>query len=80
MPTERLDSSFGEAATDVAHRFTISDLEDATKNFEKKVGSGGFGIVYYGKLKDGKKITGKVLTSSSYPETRIFERGNFSRD
>lgn len=68
----RLVSSFGDTATEAAQCFTLSDLEDATKKFERKVGSGGFGVVYYGKLKDGKEIAVKVLTSNSYQGKREF--------
>ncbi|CAK9154583.1 unnamed protein product [Ilex paraguariensis] len=72
MPAQRFVSSLGDAATEAAHCFTLSELEEATNNFEKKVGSGGFGVVYYGKLKDGKEIAVKVLTSNSYQGKREF--------
>ncbi|CAK9163321.1 unnamed protein product [Ilex paraguariensis] len=72
MSTQRLVFSLGKSATEAAHCFTLSELEDATKNFEKKIGSGGFGVVYYGKLKDGKEIAVKVLTSNSYQGKREF--------
>ncbi|KAK3016665.1 hypothetical protein RJ639_006760 [Escallonia herrerae] len=72
MHAQRLVSTLGGAATEAAHCFTLSDLEDATKKFEKKVGSGGFGVVYYGKLKDGKEIAVKVLTSNSFQGRREF--------
>lgn len=61
-----------DAPAEAAHCFTLSDIEDATKMFEKKIGSGGFGVVYYGKLKDGKEIAVKVLTSNSYQGKREF--------
>lgn len=52
-------------ATEAAQSFTLSELRSATKNFEKKVGSGGFGTVYYGKLHDGKEIAVKLLENSN---------------
>ncbi|PHU28631.1 hypothetical protein BC332_00724 [Capsicum chinense] len=55
LPPQRFVSSLEDPATEVAHCFTLAELEEATKDFEKKVGSGGFGVVYYGKLKDGKE-------------------------
>ncbi|KAL6998256.1 DNA helicase [Sarracenia purpurea var. burkii] len=72
MPVQRLVSSLGDAAKEAAHCFTLSEIEDATRKFERKVGSGGFGVVYYGKLKDGKEIAVKVLTSNSYQGKREF--------
>ncbi|KAL2509389.1 Leucine-rich repeat protein kinase family protein [Forsythia ovata] len=67
-----LVSSFDGAGTEAAHCFTLSELEDATNNFERKVGSGGFGVVYYGKLKHGKEIAVKVLANDSFQGKREF--------
>lgn len=50
----------------------MSEIEDATGKFQKRIGSGGFGIVYYGKLKDGKEIAVKVLTNDSFQGIREF--------
>lgn len=72
MPSQRLVSSLGDAAKEAAHCFTLSEIEDATRQFERKIGSGGFGIVYYGKTNDGKEIAVKVLTSNSYQGKREF--------
>ncbi|KAL7170046.1 hypothetical protein ACSBR2_034988 [Camellia fascicularis] len=68
VPAQRLVSSLGDAA----HCFTFSEIEDATNKFERKVGSGGFGVVYYGKLIDGREIAVKVLASNSYFGKREF--------
>ncbi|KAL3358438.1 hypothetical protein AABB24_015519 [Solanum stoloniferum] len=72
LPPQRFVSSLGDAATEAAHCFTLAELEEATKNFERKVGSGGFGVVYYGKLKDGKEIAVKLLTNNSFQGKREF--------
>ncbi|GAY52362.1 hypothetical protein CUMW_141190 [Citrus unshiu] len=72
LPVQRPVSSLNDAPAEAAHCFTLSDIEDATKMLEKKIGSGGFGVVYYGKLKDGKEIAVKVLTSNSYQGKREF--------
>ncbi|EXC16282.1 putative LRR receptor-like serine/threonine-protein kinase [Morus notabilis] len=53
-----------DAPAEAAHCFTFTEIENATNNFEKKIGSGGFGVVYYGKLKDGKEIAVKVTLLS----------------
>ncbi|KAK2405270.1 LEAF RUST 10 DISEASE-RESISTANCE LOCUS RECEPTOR-LIKE PROTEIN KINASE 1.1 [Trifolium repens] len=38
--------------------FSYKELEEATNNFDhaNQLGSGGFGIVYYGKLRDGREV------------------------
>ncbi|XP_050374239.1 LEAF RUST 10 DISEASE-RESISTANCE LOCUS RECEPTOR-LIKE PROTEIN KINASE-like 1.1 isoform X2 [Argentina anserina] len=43
--------------------FTYKELEEATNHFdcEKEIGDGGFGIVYHGKLKDGREVAVKRL-------------------
>ncbi|XP_019160159.1 PREDICTED: LEAF RUST 10 DISEASE-RESISTANCE LOCUS RECEPTOR-LIKE PROTEIN KINASE-like 1.2 isoform X2 [Ipomoea nil] len=43
--------------------FSYSELEEATNNFDpsKELGDGGFGTVYYGKLRDGREVAVKRL-------------------
>lgn len=72
MPSKRFVSLLGDTATEAAHCFTLSELQEATRNFERMVGSGGFGVVYYGKLKDGKEIAVKCLTNDSFQGKREF--------
>ncbi|KAJ4851278.1 hypothetical protein Tsubulata_019971 [Turnera subulata] len=47
--------------------FELNTLREATENFcnEYKLGQGGFGPVYKGKLRDGREIAVKRLSSSS---------------
>ncbi|XP_039034540.1 probable LRR receptor-like serine/threonine-protein kinase At1g67720 [Hibiscus syriacus] len=49
----------------VAYCISLSDLEEATNNFSKKIGEGSFGSVYYGQLKDGKEVAVKTMGDSS---------------
>ncbi|KAL9328899.1 hypothetical protein ACSQ67_003902 [Phaseolus vulgaris] len=44
---------------------TLSELQEATENFSKKIGKGSFGSVYYGKMRDGKEIAVKSMSESS---------------
>ena len=72
QPAQRIVSSLNDAAAEAANCFTLSEIEDATRKFEKKIGSGGFGVVYYGKTQDGKEIAVKVLINNSYQGKREF--------
>ncbi|RLN21862.1 hypothetical protein C2845_PM07G35600 [Panicum miliaceum] len=65
-------SQHREIATETAHPYRLSELEVATNNFASRIGSGGFGIVYYGKLSDGKEIAVKVPTNDSYQGKKQF--------
>ncbi|CAN6814336.1 unnamed protein product [Brassica oleracea] len=69
---QRASSTLSEAHGDAAHCFTLYEIEEATNKFEKRIGSGGFGIVYYGLTKDGKEIAVKVLGNNSYQGKREF--------
>lgn len=72
LPPRRFASSLDGAATEAAHCFTLLEIKEATRDYEKRVGSGGFGIVYYGKLKDGREIAVKVLANNSFQGKREF--------
>ncbi|XP_042421960.1 probable LRR receptor-like serine/threonine-protein kinase At1g05700 isoform X1 [Zingiber officinale] len=41
-------------------RFTYQDLRMITNNFERAIGKGGFGTVYYGRLPDGTEVAVKM--------------------
>ncbi|KAK2455062.1 putative LRR receptor serine/threonine-protein kinase [Trifolium repens] len=71
LSTQNLESK-SDGHAEVAHCFSFSEIESSTNNFEKKIGSGGFGVVYYGKQKDGREIAVKVLTSNSYQGKKEF--------
>ncbi|PIA42430.1 hypothetical protein AQUCO_02000106v1 [Aquilegia coerulea] len=55
------EDNFLENLTGMPIRFSYKELEDATDNFVVKLGQGGFGSVYKGKLKDGTEIAVKQL-------------------
>lgn len=59
-------------ATETAHPYRLSELEEATNKFASRIGSGGFGIVYYGRLSDGKEIAVKVPSNDSYQGKKQF--------
>ncbi|XP_027177136.1 cysteine-rich receptor-like protein kinase 10 isoform X1 [Coffea eugenioides] len=55
--------------------FSYSQIKAATKNFseENKLGEGGFGPVYKGKLKDGQEIAVKRLSNTSTQGSEEFK-------
>nr|XP_043607586.1 G-type lectin S-receptor-like serine/threonine-protein kinase SD2-5 [Erigeron canadensis] len=65
-PADKLDETseednFLESISGMPIRFTYLDLQQATDNFSKKLGQGGFGSVYEGVLKDGTRLAVKQL-------------------
>jgi len=72
FPLKKTPSSLENIAIEAAHCFTFFGLEEATNDFEKKICSGCYGVVYYGKLKDEREIGVKVLMSNSFQEKQEF--------
>nr|GMC98336.1 putative serine/threonine-protein kinase-like protein CCR3 [Ipomoea batatas] len=58
---------------DRAEEFTFPDLVAATNNFslENKIGAGSFGVVYRGKLPDGREVA--IKRGETGPKTKIFQ-------
>lgn len=58
-------SSFSKLNFVGAKPYSLPEIIAATQNFEKEIGRGGFGPVYYGKLHDGQEVAVKVLDVAS---------------
>ncbi|KAL2547160.1 putative LRR receptor-like serine/threonine-protein kinase [Forsythia ovata] len=56
----------------VAYYIPLSEIQEATNNFSRKIGKGSFGPVYYGKMKDGKEVAVKTMADSSSHGTKQF--------
>ncbi|KAL3631353.1 hypothetical protein CASFOL_024337 [Castilleja foliolosa] len=54
--------------------FSYTELEEATNSFDssKELGDGGFGTVYYGKLRDGREVAIKRLYEHNYRRVEQF--------
>ncbi|KAM0019886.1 putative protein kinase RLK-Pelle-WAK-LRK10L-1 family [Helianthus debilis subsp. tardiflorus] len=54
--------------------FSYAELQDATNHFDssKELGDGGFGTVYYGKLRDGREVAVKRLYEHNYKRVQQF--------
>jgi hypothetical protein len=59
--TEEIIKSYGLMAP---KRYTYSNLKKLTNSFKEKVGQGGYGSVYKGKLPDGHMVAVKMLSAS----------------
>ncbi|KAM0841660.1 hypothetical protein ACQ4PT_058871 [Festuca glaucescens] len=46
-------------------QFTYKELEKFTNKFERSIGQGGFGLVYYGRLEDDTEVAVKMRSESS---------------
>ncbi|KAM3308461.1 putative serine/threonine-protein kinase-like protein CCR3 [Capsicum chacoense] len=59
--------------TDRAEEFLFTDLAAATNNFslENKIGAGSFGVVYKGKLLDGREVA--IKRGETGPRTKKFQ-------
>ncbi|XP_038892179.1 probable LRR receptor-like serine/threonine-protein kinase At1g67720 [Benincasa hispida] len=57
--------SIGKGDEGMAYYLSLSELEEATNNFSKKIGKGSFGSVFYGKMIDGKEVAVKIMAESS---------------
>jgi hypothetical protein len=54
-------------------RFTYSEVEALTDNFERVLGEGGFGVVYHGILNGTQPIAVKLLSQSSVQGYKEFK-------
>ncbi|KAL0806980.1 hypothetical protein Bca101_099472 [Brassica carinata] len=53
--------------------FSYEELEEATENFSRELGDGGFGTVYYGVLNDGRAVAVKRLYEKSLQRVEQFK-------
>ncbi|XP_065023871.1 putative leucine-rich repeat receptor-like serine/threonine-protein kinase At2g19230 isoform X1 [Musa acuminata AAA Group] len=53
-------------------KFTYRQLQSITDNFERIIGKGGFGTVYYGHLENDTEVAVKMLSQSSSQGTKEF--------
>ncbi|KAG9136897.1 hypothetical protein Leryth_020624 [Lithospermum erythrorhizon] len=72
-PSSKADIEVGSVRFGVPV-YTYAELEKATASFDSanELGDGGFGIVYFGKLKDGREVAVKRLYEHNYKRMEHF--------
>ncbi|WVZ15876.1 hypothetical protein V8G54_013442 [Vigna mungo] len=72
--TEKGSHSFTQSIIPGVHLFSYEELEEATNYFDpsKELGEGGFGTVYFGKLRDGRSVAVKRLYENNYRRVAQF--------
>ncbi|XP_073107667.1 LRR receptor-like serine/threonine-protein kinase IOS1 isoform X2 [Elaeis guineensis] len=78
LQPEKATSIEDQAVLPENRGFTFLELKTITNNFERVLGKGGFGIVYYGRLRDGTEVAVKlrahtVAQESMFSESQIEE-------
>ncbi|XP_055805938.1 LEAF RUST 10 DISEASE-RESISTANCE LOCUS RECEPTOR-LIKE PROTEIN KINASE-like 1.4 [Solanum dulcamara] len=74
-PSSKSEADYGRGSSYFgAHVFSFDELEEATNNFDqsKELGDGGFGVVYYGKLHDGRVVAVKRLYENNFKRVEQF--------
>ena len=59
-----IEETIKRYSTRIPKRYTYSTLKKITDSFKNKLGQGGFGTVYKGKLLDGRDVAVKLLNES----------------
>ncbi|XP_031273935.1 LEAF RUST 10 DISEASE-RESISTANCE LOCUS RECEPTOR-LIKE PROTEIN KINASE-like 2.4 [Pistacia vera] len=61
---QRMEAFIRNCGSHAPQRYNYSDIRNVTKSFSEKLGRGGYGDVYKGKLPDGRLVAVKILKES----------------
>ncbi|RWR78141.1 putative leucine-rich repeat receptor-like protein kinase isoform X2 [Cinnamomum micranthum f. kanehirae] len=57
-------------------QFTYAEIINMTSNFERIIGKGAFGTVYYGKMQDGTQVAVKMLSEEYCNTNKLTEKSD----
>eukprot|EP00253_Pinus_taeda_P005575 PITA_05575 len=67
----KVEKFLEEYAYEMPTRYSFDELKRMTNNFVEKLGEGGFGLVYKGKLLNGTLVAVKLLDRTRHSETQF---------
>eukprot|EP00253_Pinus_taeda_P011755 PITA_11755 len=67
----KVEKFLKEYAYEMPTRYSQSDLKKMTSNFAEKLGEGGYGVVYKGKLRNGALVVVKLLDRHRHSENQF---------
>eukprot|EP00253_Pinus_taeda_P002437 PITA_02437 len=67
----KVEKFLREYAYEMPTRYSYSQLKKITNNFAEKLGEGGFGVVYKGKLRNGALVAVKLLDRHRHSQTQF---------
>eukprot|EP00253_Pinus_taeda_P008698 PITA_08698 len=68
----KVEEFLQEYADQMPTRYSLSQIKKITNNFAEKLGEGGFGVVYKGKLRNGTLVAVKLLDRHRHGESTDF--------
>eukprot|EP00253_Pinus_taeda_P021194 PITA_21194 len=68
----KVEEFLKEYADQMPTRYSLSQIKKITNNFAEKLGEGGFGVVYKGKLRNGTLVAVKLLDRHRHGESTDF--------
>lgn len=66
--TTEVDSNMSGSKREGFTRFTYSQVQEMTNRLQRRLGEGAYGVVFYGRLANGREVAVKMLSKSDAPK------------